>query len=318
MVGTNFVSDAFMEGVAQCPTIQVVAVCSRNFENAKRFASKYAIPLALADYQDLVEERLDGVYLAVPNALHYELARYFIEHGIAVFLEKPFCVNEQQAAKLLALAAKKQVLVHDGLMPLYLPGFSLLRNALVEIGPLRKVVLNFSKVSSRYEAYLRGENPTTFRKELANGALMDLGIYALGLAVALFGEPQSLIAHSTLLESGVDGASTVLLQYAGFEVVILVSKINDTQMVSEFCGEQGVITVEQISTLRNITLHKPALDKQVLYENTITPFVYQLQAFEKAYIGSAEPLVCAALTYSILKTLTHARQQAGVWYAQDE
>ena len=50
IIGTNFVSDMFMEGALSIDECEVVAVCSRNPQNAQRFAEKYNIPNVFDTY----------------------------------------------------------------------------------------------------------------------------------------------------------------------------------------------------------------------------------------------------------------------------
>jgi hypothetical protein len=55
------------------------------------------------------------------------------------------------------------------------------------------------------QAYLNGENPNAFLPQLSNGALMDLGCYAVYSAVALLGPPTSVSYAALMLPTGVDG-----------------------------------------------------------------------------------------------------------------
>ena len=56
MVGTNFVSDMFMEGVKLNPDVSVVSVCSGTYELASDFAKKYDIPNVYHDYKEMIEK----------------------------------------------------------------------------------------------------------------------------------------------------------------------------------------------------------------------------------------------------------------------
>lgn len=72
---------------------QLVAVGSRNIENAKAFANEHDIPRYYDSYEALVKDQdVEAVYVATPNTLHYENCRLCLEHGKHVLCEKPFTI----------------------------------------------------------------------------------------------------------------------------------------------------------------------------------------------------------------------------------
>lgn len=85
----------------------------------------------------------------------------------------------------------------EGMRTLKTPNFSIASAALSRLGPLRIFNGTFCQLSSRWPAYLRGERPNAFLPEFSNGALMDIGCYAVYAVVALLGRCISsyLAAH---------------------------------------------------------------------------------------------------------------------------
>ena len=57
-------------------------------------------------------------------------------------------------------------------------------------GNLRSAMFPYIQYSSRYDLFLQGEEPNIFSSTFSGGALVDLGVYPLFLAVGLFGEPK--------------------------------------------------------------------------------------------------------------------------------
>lgn len=314
IIGTNFVSDSFMDGLQKVEGAYATAVTSGRYENAVRFAEKYGIHQVVEQYEDLIYSDIDAVYIATPNAMHYEMAAYFLTRQIPVFLEKPLCVNVEEAKNLYALAKQYNTYLHDGLMPLYIPALQQIKQALPSLGPLRNVSLIFSKYSSRYDAYLRGENPTTFRKELGNGAMNDLGIYPLGVAIALFGVPKQVFGAAVRLESGVDGACDAILAYEGFNVVLQVSKISDSAQKNEISGEHGTLSIEGISLLSKAMMHLRHHEDVEIASNQENPFVYQIENFMNVVKYDAPPLCGEGLSLAILETLEAIRNACNITY----
>lgn len=321
VVGTNFVSDSFMAGIQITEGVEVAVVCSGRKENAIRFAKRYQISDVFDTYQDMAESNLiDAVYIATPNSMHFEQASFFLNHHIPVFLEKPMTINDQQAKQLFDLVQKNNTYLHDGIMPLYSPNLDVLRSCMAEIGPIRRVVLSFQKYSSRYDAYLQGENPTTFRKELANGAFMDLGIYTTACAIALFGKPHQVSSSASLLSTGVDGLNTAVFHYEGFDAVVMNSKITNSKVISEIQGERGIIQFKEPSTLTSISLTLHNEECRQIEVSQLTPFHHQLNDFKDSINQKRMQSIKVPhrLSIDIIEIVTKCRIQSGVVYLDDQ
>lgn len=57
----------------------------------------------------LLDNTIDWVFIATPNDIHYEQAKYFIEQGVNVFCEKPLTPTYEQSKELFDLAEKYDV-----------------------------------------------------------------------------------------------------------------------------------------------------------------------------------------------------------------
>jgi predicted dehydrogenase len=122
-------------------------------------------------------------------------------------------------------------------------------------GQLRSAILPYMQYSSRYDAFLKGEEPNIFSANYSGGALVDLGVYPVYLAVGLFGEPKNVSYHPVILRSGVDGSGTLVLEYDGFVCTILCSKIVDSIMPCEINGEKGTFVLEDAAPISEIKFH---------------------------------------------------------------
>lgn len=136
------------------------------------------------------------------------------------------------------------------------PRFVQLKQAVEEIGTLSGAVLNFSQLSSRYPALLRGELPNIFNKELCAGALMDIGVYDVYLALALFGMPKRVEASAHFLPGGADGAGNAMFVYPWGSCLMSWSKIGQSRAPSEIVGDRGTVTFSPVSRILNIRLWK--------------------------------------------------------------
>ena len=322
VVGTNFVSDTFMEGAKQVKEVSVTCVTSGHIENAEKFAEKYNIETVVSSLDEMLEKKLvDVVYLAVPNAMHYEMTKKCIEAHTAVLTEKPFVVTSKQTKDLFALAEKNHVYVHDGIMPLYSKGLEVIKENIKRVGKIHNVVFDFSKYSSRYDAYLDGKNPTTFRKELCNGAMMDLGVYCVSDVVSLFGKPNKIEAFAELLDTGADISSNAIFSYDDFSAVIMNSKASDSIYPCVISGEKGMLMIHGASLLNKVVFKdRKEKTEEVLFEENQNPFVREISdLIMNIQNGNMESSkVPHALSVDIISCIEEIRHKTGIIYSCDE
>jgi len=97
------------------PRAQVVAVSARTQSKVESVAAEFGAR-GYADWHDLIAaDDVDAVGIAVPNALHFELARAALEAGKHTIVEYPICQTLEELDELLAIAAAGGVVLHHGL-----------------------------------------------------------------------------------------------------------------------------------------------------------------------------------------------------------
>ncbi|MGI6005769.1 MAG: Gfo/Idh/MocA family protein, partial [Christensenellales bacterium] len=183
----------------------------------------------------------------------------------------------------------------------------------------------FTRYSSRYDAYLRGEAPNAFKRELSNGSLLDIGVYALHPAVALFGEPRSIFAGGHILEEGrgIDAFATVVMDYQDMQAVIMTSKVHTSHIGSEIQGESGSITIGALGSFTPMALWDNEGKRTDIPTHQLGDRVdmrYELEYFIRQ-AKSPDPGAWARLdeqTLRVMRLLDEARSQMGLVYPSDE
>ena len=127
--------------------------------------------------------------------------------------EKPIVTAPEQFDELCAFAAEKGLVYMEAIMMRYLPAREILHKAMGQIGRISAARFDFSQLSSRYPALLKGEVPNIFNPAMAAGSLMDLGVYCVYPAIDLFGEPERVRASAGFLSTGADGFGSACLSY---------------------------------------------------------------------------------------------------------
>ncbi len=321
VIGTNWITQKFVQAAHESQSMQLAAVYSRNLESAAQFAQGFSVETIYDSLDALANDStVEAVYVASPNSLHCEQSILMMEHGKHVICEKPVASNIDEATRMFEVAEKNGVVLFEAYKSQFLPNFKQTQLGLEKIGKVHKAHINYCQYSSRYQKYLNGENPNTFNPSFSNGSLVDIGFYCVAATVALFGEPEHAQASAKLLESGVDAHGCAIFQYPEFDVTLAHSKVSDSYAPSEIQGEQGAIIIDHIAECTDVKIryHDGSIENltQAQSENSMS---YEAQAFVSCIEGDKNTQAQAQVrALTVAKLITEMRQQVGVVYPADK
>lgn len=321
VVGTNWITEAFMQAARETGEVEIAAVYSRTEERAAEFAEKHAIPYAYSDLEEMARsEHVDAVYIASPNSFHAEHAIRCMKHGKHVLCEKPIASNARELERMTDAAAAYDVLLMEAVKSTHMPAFQAIREHLPKIGAVRRYMASFCQYSSRYDAYKQGKVLNAFNPEYSNGALMDLGVYCLYPMAVLFGSPERVQANAVLLESGVDGEGSILMSYAGMEAVVMYSKITSSSLPSEIQGENGSLIIDKISEPQTIQIrYRDGSVEDLSIPVSGHTMAGEVRAFARAVRQNARQTEINSHDHSriVTRIMDQARSQIGLVYPAD-
>jgi predicted dehydrogenase len=252
-VGTGWITESFIEAAKLSGKLNLTAVYSRTDDKAKNLARTYNAAHYFTDLEEMAKSpEIQAVYIASPNSVHFEQALTFLKNKKHVICEKPIFSNTAELEEAYRSAEENGVYLFEAIRNIHTPNFRILKEKLHMAGPLRSAILPYMKYSSRYDVFLQGEEPNIFSSTFSGGALVDLGVYPLFLAVGLFGEPKQVTYYPVMLRSGVDGSGTLILEYQDFVCTILCSKISDSELPCEIQGEKGTFILEDAAPISEI------------------------------------------------------------------
>ncbi|MEH7011602.1 Gfo/Idh/MocA family oxidoreductase [Neobacillus niacini] len=252
-VGTGWITASFIEAAKLSGELNLTAVYSRTEDKAKELAHTYNAAHYFTDLDKMAKSsEIQAVYIASPNSVHFEQALTFLKNKKHVICEKPIFSNPAELEKAYQTAEENGVYLFEAIRNIHTPNFRILKEKLHMAGNLRSTILPYIQYSSRYDSFLRGENPNIFSSTFSGGALVDLGVYPLYLAVGLFGEPKKVSYHPVILSSGIDGSGTLVLEYQDFICTILCSKISHSVMPCEIHGERGTFVLGDVAPISEI------------------------------------------------------------------
>ena len=250
IVGAGMIVKDFLSFSHELPEIKLEAIVARNIENLKNLQNTYNIKQIYTDLDEcLSSPSIDTIYVAVPNNLHYSVAKKALEAGKNVICEKPFTLDYNETVELFQLAESKNLILIEAITNQYLPNYLEIKENLSQIGNIRLVECNFSQLSSRYEAFKKGIIAPVFDKNQGGGVLGDLNIYNIHFVVGLFGAPKNSKYYPNIVRE-VDTSGILILEYDEFKVVCIAAKDTYNNSYANIQGDKGLIKV--IGTLNEV------------------------------------------------------------------
>jgi predicted dehydrogenase len=106
VIGAGFIGPVHVEALRRLG-IGVAGILGVDAAESRSAKEKLNLPKAYESYAQILNDRtVQSVHLAVPNRLHYALAKRALEAGKHVMCEKPLAMNSHESAELVALARK--------------------------------------------------------------------------------------------------------------------------------------------------------------------------------------------------------------------
>jgi predicted dehydrogenase len=220
---TGGIAQSFAKALARVDDAQLLAVGSRSLDRAKAFADEYGVDRAHGSFTELLaDDDVDVVYISSPHSEHRREALAAVEAGKHVLVEKPFGLSAAEAHDVFDAAKDAGVFVMEALWSRFLPAHVRLRELVAEgvIGEVRTVEASFG-FPMPFKPEHRLLNP-----QLGGGALLDLGIYPVNVAVQLLGPPTDVRAVATMGQTGVDVNTAVAMTFPGGAVATATCSLN--------------------------------------------------------------------------------------------
>lgn len=320
-IGTGKIVEAFLLECTKNKEIRIYGVYSRTIEKGNVLAHKFFIKNVFTCINEmLLDERIDIIYIASPNSLHFEQASLCIKAGKHVILEKPFCTNIKETLDLFRLAEKHNVYIFEALTVRFMPNLDILKKRIIEIGEIRSIEASCVSYSSRYNDLINGSEPNVFSKKYSGGSLMDLNIYNIVLVLELFGMPEnfkySYLAHS----NGIDLSGSVVLNYPNKIALCFASKISYGKRFVIISGDNGYIEIPDGSNgLKEFRIVKNDQTQVINIQEKNMHFIYEIDEFINI-IKSNDNRKYSSLktkTLQIMEILTTCRYESGLIFDKD-
>jgi xylose dehydrogenase (NAD/NADP) len=181
-IGTN----RFIPGVQSSRNGVVAAIASRDLARAQQAATRLGIPRAYGSYEELLADpAVDAIYNPLPNSMHAAWTLACAQAGKPILCEKPLAATAAEAAAMVEGCRNLGVPLMEAFMYRFHPQHMRVRTLLDQgaIGALRSVRAAFT-----FQMEPLDPNNVRLKADLAGGAVMDVGCYAINACRMLFQE----------------------------------------------------------------------------------------------------------------------------------
>lgn len=190
---------------------KVVAVADTDILKAKTLATRFEVPKILSDLELVRDEDVDAVVICAPNYLHDSLAIAALEAGKHVFVERPLALTPEGVQRILDAAEAAGRCLTVGMNHRFRPDAGALASFVAggELGDIYAV-----RASSLTRKTPFGRSTWRQSAEQGGGALMDLGVQILDLALWLVAYPRIKRVSAVLDRRGDDSVEDAASLFA--------------------------------------------------------------------------------------------------------
>jgi predicted dehydrogenase len=267
------------------------AIASRDESRAVQVAEEFGIPRTYGSYEELLSDpEIDAVYNPLPNGLHAEWTKRAADEGLDVLCEKPLAADAQEAESVVQYCRDAGVTLMEAFMYRYHPR----TERAVEL--VREELDDVHSLNASFKFRLEG-TPDDVRldPDLAGGALMDVGCYAVSAARLFLGEPDRVYAYQNdTRDAGVDTTLMGILEYEDGRMAHVDGAFDAPEV--QRCRVEGENGWLELDPAFNVSADEPAaleyeIDGRHGHERfePLDQYRAEVEAFIDAVESGAEP-----------------------------
>ena len=314
IIGLGKIANKFATDLASIKNVELVAVASRNIQNANNFAEKHNAKKAYSSYEELAKDsNVDAVYIATPHSFHKEHAILCLRNKKAVLCEKPFAMNLSEVTEMIEAAKENNVLLMEALWSFFLPHFTYVLDLVKseKFGKLKSLEADFG-FHTPYNTDSR-----LFKKELGGGSLLDIGIYPIFAALATLGEPDAIDASATFFENGADASCDMVFQYKNAKATLKSTLLEETPSIAILKFEKAIVKLNrQFHQSSSITIIQNNTEEIINFDFKTLGYSFETEHFNSLLrAGEKESnMMTFEFSKNLINTLDKVRGIIGLTY----
>lgn len=296
---------------------KLYSVANRTRQKAVDFAEKYGIEKVYDNIDEVFEdENVDIIYISTPHNTHIEYLRKALKSGKNVICEKSITLNSRELDEAISLAKENDVVLAEAMTIYHMPIYKKLNEIINsgKLGELKLIQMNFGS----YKPY--DMNNRFFNRNLAGGAMLDIGVYAISFVRwFMSSKPHKITSQVKYAPTGVDEQASILLQNKEDEMASIILSLHAKQPkrgtisfdkgyveIFEYPrGDEAVITYTDTGETETIT-----------FGETAKALKYEIEDMENAVQNGED--MHLSFTKDVMDIMTFIRNEWGMYYPEEE
>ena len=318
VLGTGVIANEMAQALVKMNK-RLYAVANRTHQKALDFAERYGVQKVYDQIDEVFEdETVDIIYITSPHNTHYEFMKKALEHGKHILVEKSITLNSRELDEMIALAAEKKLVLAEAMtiwhMPIYKKLWEIVQSG--QLGKVQIITMNFGSfkeynMSNRF-----------FNMNLAGGAMLDIGVYALSIVRSFMEEkPEDIVSQWKASPTGSDEQATILLKNKQEQMATVALSMHSKQPKRAMIScEKGYIEI----------MEYPRADKAVIVDaesgerteiesgETANALYYEMMDMEQAVRSGDASNMQLQYSKDVMDIMTKLRKNWGMKYPGEQ
>ncbi len=318
VLGTGVIANEMAQALVKMNK-RLYAVANRTHQKALDFAERYGVQKVYDQIDEVFEdEAVDIIYITSPHNTHYEFMKKALEHGKHILVEKSITLNSRELDEMIALAAEKKLILAEAMtiwhMPIYKKLWEIVQSG--QLGKVQIITMNFGSFKE-YDMSNR-----FFNMNLAGGAMLDIGVYALSIVRSFMEEkPEDIVSQWKVSPTGSDEQATILLKNKQEQMATVALSMHSKQPKRAMIScEKGYIEI----------MEYPRADKAVIVDaesgerteiesgETANALYYEMVGMEQAVRSGDASNMQLQYSKDVMDIMTKLRKDWGMKYPGEQ
>lgn len=318
VLGTGVIANEMAQALEKMGK-SLYAVGNRTHQKALDFAKKYNIEKVYDSIDDMFyDENTDIIYITSPHNTHYQFMKKALENGKNIFVEKSITLNSRELDKMIKLAESKGLIIAEAMtiwhMPVYKKLWEIVKSG--ELGKVQIITMNFGSfkeynMSNRF-----------FNMNLAGGAMLDIGVYALSIVRSFMDEnPTEILSQWKPSPTGSDEQATILLKNSKQQMATVALSMHSKQPKRAMIScEKGYIEIMEYPRADKAVIvnAETGEKKEITAGNTPDALYYEMLDMENAVKTGDTSAMKLEYTKDVMDIMTKLRKSWNMKYPKEE
>lgn len=318
VLGTGVIANEMAQALAKMNK-KLYAVGNRTYQKALDFAGKYEVQKVYEQIDDMfVDEDVDIIYITSPHNTHYQFMKKALENGKHILVEKSITLNSRELDDMIALAGKNNRIIAEAMtiwhMPVYKKLWEVVQSG--ELGKVQMITMNFGS----FKEY-NMEN-RFFNMNLAGGAMLDIGVYALSVVRSFMSEkPDEIVSQWKASLTGSDEQATILLKNRQQQMATVALTMHSKQPKRAMIScEKGYIEIMEYPRADQAIIVDAQTGAVTKLESGTTEnaLYYEIMDMENAVKTGDASGMCLEYSKDVMDIMTKLRKDWNLKYPNEE